>query len=97
MSGENISEVQLYIKYQKKVRKIRSFYVSLMSYCIVIPILAFVNLKYFPGFYWFIFSAVGWGIGLTVQGISAFGISPFLSKSWEERKIREILEKEADK
>jgi hypothetical protein len=33
---------------------------------------------------------LGWGIGLVAHGMSVFAIG----KSWEERKIREILEKQ---
>src|SRR6478672_4561842 len=85
---------KLYKKAKEKARKIRGFYVSLAMYCIVIPILIFVNLKYSPDFYWFIFSMIGWGIGLLFHGMEVFDWNPLFGKNWEERKIKELLDKE---
>lgn len=34
-----------------------------------------------------------WGIGLTVHAISVFGQNLILGKDWEERKIRELMNK----
>ena len=34
--------------------------------------------------------ALGWGVGIAFHAISVFGIG----KSWEERKIRELMEKD---
>ncbi len=89
-----IPEKSAYESAKKKAREIRSFYINLCCYLIVIPILIFINLKYSPGFYWFIFSAGGWGIGLLIHGLGAFEINPFFNKEWEQRKIRELMEKD---
>lgn len=79
-----------YYNAKKKVEALKGFYGSLISYCIVIPILIFVNLTYMPNFHWFWFSAGGWGFGLIMHGFKVFGYT----SNWEERKIQEILEKE---
>jgi hypothetical protein len=60
----------------------------------VIPVLIFINLAYSPEFYWFFFSMFGWGFGLLVHASEAFDWHPVLSKKWEERKIKELLDKE---
>ena len=90
-------EERLYRKAKKQAKSIRSFYISLALYCLVVPTLIYINLTYSPEFHWFYFSMVGWGLGLCFHGMEAFGWNPFLGKDWEERKIKELLEKEKDK
>lgn len=79
---------------QTKVKKIKGFYGNITSYIIVIPFLAFVN--YFTTgfeFPWVLFPMFGWGIGICFHYMEAFDYSPFLGKNWEERKIRELMNK----
>jgi len=89
----NYSENNAYYRAKKRVEQLKGFYGSLISYCIVIPILVFINLKYMPQFQWFWFSAGGWGFGLLMHAFKVFGYS----SNWEERKIQEILNKEDSK
>ncbi|WP_027378615.1 2TM domain-containing protein [Chryseobacterium daeguense] len=79
-----------YERAQKRVKEIKSFYGNLISYCIVIPFLIIINLTTNPKNIWFFFPMLGWGIGLAAHGMSVFAIG----KKWEEKKIREILEKQ---
>ncbi|MEI7489386.1 MAG: 2TM domain-containing protein [Chryseobacterium sp.] len=79
-----------YERAKKRVKEIKSFYGNLISYCIIIPFLIIVNLITNPKHIWFYFPMLGWGIGLVAHGMSVFAIG----KSWEEKKIREILEKQ---
>lgn len=88
------SNDQSYRRARKKAREIKSFYYNLTCYCIVIPILIWVNLTYSPEFLWFFFSMFGWGAGLTVHGMQAFGYMPFLGKDWEQRKFNELWKEE---
>jgi len=87
------NEADAYYKAKKRVEELKSFYANLTSYCIVVPLLVFINLNYTPGFQWFWFSAAGWGFGIIMHASTVFGYST----SWEERKIREILNKEDQK
>lgn len=80
-----------YIRAVEHVKELKDFYSSLIAYCIVIPFLIFINIRYSPGFYWFWFPMAGWGIGLIFQGFKAFSYHPFLGKNWEERKINEYM------
>lgn len=82
---------------QKKAQNIRSFYVNLLAYCLVIPVLAWINLTFTPEIWWFLFSATGWGIGLAFHAAGAFDINPLFGEKWKERKIRELMEKENSK
>ena len=97
MENSKLTEAMLYRRAKKQAHAIRSFYINLCCYCVVIPTLIFINLMYTPEHIWFIYSALGWGIGLAIHGMTAFNYSPFLGKNWEEKKIKEILDKEQDK
>jgi len=44
--------------------------------------------------FWFYWPLLGWGIGLVAHGIGVFGLSGFLGADWEERKIKQIMEKD---
>lgn len=84
------NEIQAYEKAKKRVKDIKEFYGNLISYVIVIPVLIIINLKTYSKFQWFWFPMFGWGLVLLFLGLSVFGYG----KSWEERKIQEILDKE---
>jgi hypothetical protein len=86
-------ESKAYFKAKKRVEELKGFYGNLISYCCVIPILIFVNLLYSPQFQWFWFSVFGWGFGVVMHAFRVYGYS----SGWEERKIREILERENNK
>ncbi|MGL2963993.1 2TM domain-containing protein [Flavobacterium sp. RSB2_4_14] len=90
METKNIyNENMAFIRAKERVEKLKGFYGNLISYCCVIPLLVFINLKT-GGFQWFWFPMLGWGMGLTFHALETFGYG----KSWEEKKIQEILNKE---
>ena len=90
---ENYIEDKRYLKAKDKVERIKGFYSNLISYLIVIPILAIINYNT-TGFPWVIFPALGWGFGVIMHGMEAYGYNPLMGKDWEERKIREFMNKE---
>lgn len=90
MNTTNHSENPAYERAAKRVNELKGFYGNLISYCLVIPFLIFVNLYTSPQYQWFWWPMLGWGIGLASHGIAVFGIS----KDWEERQIQKILNKE---
>lgn len=79
-----------YQKAVKRVKELKSFYANLISYCIIIPFLLILNLITTPNELWFYWPALGWGVGIVAHATSVFAIG----KEWEEKKIREILNKE---
>lgn len=79
-----------YYRAKKKVEALKGFYGNLISYCLVIPSLIFINLYFSSGFQWFWFPMLGWGMGLFIHGFSVLGYGA----SWEERKIRELMDKQ---
>ncbi|MGB3144018.1 MAG: 2TM domain-containing protein [Maribacter sp.] len=80
-----------YEKAKEKVAAIKSFYGNLLAYCIVIPVLAYINYRT-TSFPWALFPALGWGFGLLMNGLCAFGYNPIFGKDWEERKIKEYMQ-----
>ena len=90
MKTDYIFENEKYQRAKKRVDDLKEFYGSLIAYVLVIPFLVFVNYQTFWGFKWFWFPAIGWGIGLLVQAFKVFGYGA----GWEERKIRELMEKD---
>lgn len=83
-------ENEAYLKARKKVKEMKSFYANLISYCIVIPFLIFVNLFTSREYLWFWWPMLGWGIGVASHGFQVFAIGD----SWQERKIQEIMNKQ---
>jgi hypothetical protein len=81
---------------QKKVKEIREFYQHLTVFILVTIMLIVINLMTSPEYLWFIWCILGWGVGVIFHGLKVFGVSPFFNKEWEERKIREFLEKEKE-
>jgi len=88
----DVTQKQQYAKAEKRVKKIKGFYTHLSIYCIVIPIIIFVNLKFEPHFHWFWFSLCGWGTGLFFHWLSVFGLNLLgLGKDWEAKKMKEFM------
>ncbi len=82
---------KLYQRAKKRVEAIKGFYGNLATYCIVIPILIFINYRT-TSFPWAIFPALGWGFGVLMHGMEAYGYNPVFGKGWEERKIKEFMD-----
>ncbi len=90
METQNIYNENLaYQRAKDKVEQLKGFYGNLISYCVVIPVLIIINLRT-SSFQWFWFPMLGWGMGLTFHALETFGYG----KSWEERKINELMNKE---
>ncbi|WP_348825272.1 2TM domain-containing protein [Flavobacterium aestuarii] len=87
----------------KKVKRIKAFYSHLIVYMIVnvIIIISSYNRDFIgdSGFWnWQTFStALFWGIGLMIHGISVFGPDLFFNSNWEQKKIQKYLDKEKAK
>ncbi|TPN85163.1 2TM domain-containing protein [Aquimarina algicola] len=95
--SQNIESIEMakrlkYERAQEQVKKIKEFYGNLISYCIVIPFLAFIN-YYTTGyrFPWVLFPIAGWGIGLIFHYAEAFDRHPIFGKDWEKKKIKQYM------
>ncbi|WP_395050068.1 2TM domain-containing protein [Flavobacterium sp.] len=97
---ENSNPDQRYSLAYKRVKRIKGFYVHALVYVLVnlfIIASSYTKSSFDTGvfFRWETFStALFWGIGLAVHGLSVFGRNLFFGQNWEERKIQEFMEKE---
>jgi len=91
----NEQEQLRYMRAREKVQEIRGFYMHALVFVLVMSVLAYINYMS-TGFPWVLFPLAGWGIGLTSHGLRVFDLIPFYGKKWEERKIREYLDKDSE-
>jgi hypothetical protein len=82
-----------YEEARRHVKEVRGFYTHALTYVLVIGFLAAMNLTRSPDRLWFLWAAFGWGIGLAAHGLNTFAFRGFLGAAWEERKIREYLDR----
>ncbi|QKJ64413.1 2TM domain-containing protein [Flavobacterium sp. M31R6] len=97
---ENFNPDTRYELAYKRVKRIKGFYIHLLVYVLVN---AFIIVSSFNRsvlgsevfFRWETFStALFWGIGLVAHGMSVFGRDLFFGADWEERKIKEFMDKD---
>ncbi len=79
---------------QKRVEKLKGFYIHLAIYIMMVPVFIYLNFISKAGFPWALFPIVGWGIGVTSHASETFNYNPFFGKDWEDRKIRELMDKD---
>lgn len=91
------TEYARYQKAKKQVQEIKGFYIHLTCYLLVMIALIFINLKFSPQYLWFIWSLLGWGIGVLFHAITVFNLFSFIGRDWEARKIKEFMEEEKSK
>jgi hypothetical protein len=89
-------EEERYFKARKRVEEIKGFYGNLIAYIVVNTGFLVLNLITSPKHLWFFWPMIGWGIGLIFHGLKVFNYMPFFSKDWEERKIKEFMDKEKE-
>ena len=90
------------ISIRRRVHRIAEFYRHLLVYAIVIGLLWALNaltvfqstkeLKWY--FWWAMWPTLGWGIGLLAHAISVLPMWGLFSQDWEDRKVKELLERE---
>ncbi len=83
-----------YLRARNHVDELKGFYYSFISYCLVIPLLIFINYKTSWDFQWFWFPMFGWGIGLTIRAFKVFINDGAYGRTWEERKLKEFMRDE---
>ena len=82
-----------YKEARRHVKDLRGFYSHATTYVCVIGGLLVLNLFISPGRLWVQWAAMGWGLGLIAHGLSVFAFRGVFGKNWEERKVREYLDR----
>ncbi len=88
-------EQQRYERAHARVQVIKGFYIHAIAFVVVNIALLAINAGV-GGVWWFYWALIGWGIGLGVHALAVFGFSgggPW-GREWEERKMREMMDKE---
>lgn len=94
---KDFSEEDRYLRAKKRVKQIEGFYWHFFWYMVVnIFILVMIYRGNNENFWQFghFSTAFFWGIGLAAHWASVFGKNIIFSKDWEERKIREFMDKD---
>jgi hypothetical protein len=89
----HISEKK-YTLAKEQVEKIKGFYVHLTIYLIFVPVFIWLNFISNAGFPWALFPIGGWGFGVMGHAAETFNYNPFFGKDWEERKIKDFMDKD---
>jgi hypothetical protein len=86
------SEAARYERAYERVKQLRSFYTHLISFFAANTVLFIVDVVTGDG-WWFYWVSIGWGFGLLIHALSVF-VGGLFRGGWEERKIREMMERE---
>ena len=106
METNKYEKEEKYLQAKKKVEAIKGFYWHLAVYIIIngfITISKIIrNIANGDSFTDAMFDTgtlviwIPWGIGVLIHGLVVFNVFSFvLGKDWEERKIKELMEKES--
>jgi hypothetical protein len=83
-----------YQRAHQRVQELRSFYIHLIVYLIVNTGLLIIDFVQDGEINWFYWALLGWGIGVAVHGFVTFAQGAWLGRDWEERKVRELMERD---
>lgn len=103
----NYLKEQQYLRAKKRVKDIKGFYSHLTVYLVINIFLSgiivygltrdgssFVDaITHFGTYSTWLF----WGIGIFFHWLGVFGFKGIMTKSWEERKIKELMEEDERK
>ena len=98
-SQNEFQREEAYLRAEKRLKELKGFYAHLFWYLavnifILISSLV-INSQYFNvGHYNSYSTAIFWGIGIGFHALGVFGKNLVFSKSWEERKTQEFIEKD---
>lgn len=97
-SKSDFRREEAYIRARKRVKELEGFYWHAAVY-VVVNIFLIIVIGVNSGSFWHFgtfATPVFWGIGLFFHYMSVFGKELFFGKNWEERKIREYMDKEKE-
>lgn len=88
-----------YVRAQKRIKKIKDFYLHLSSY-LLINLIIFISSSRDQGLLDSLqdlenyITAIFWGIGILAHWVRVFGTNFFFGRNWEDQKIKKLLEKD---
>ncbi|HUL67117.1 MAG TPA: 2TM domain-containing protein [Burkholderiaceae bacterium] len=93
MTTTDPQQQALELRARAHVQQLRSFYRLLGTAALVLAITFTVNYVTTPGRWWFLWVAFGFGIAIAFSGLNLLLRGRWLGAEWEERKVREYLER----
>ena len=88
-----IKDVTQYNAAKQYVDEIKGFYSHLVSFVVINIFLIILNFITSPNYLWFYWVLFGWGLGLVIHGFSIWSRNKLWGKTWEEKKIKEVMDK----
>jgi len=73
------------------VRKIKGFYIHLAYYVVIMGGLVVANAVTSPNYWWCLWPAGGWGLGVISHALQVFDALPFLNGKWERQEVEKLL------
>jgi transcriptional regulator with XRE-family HTH domain len=92
LTANNIEEAEEAVAFAR-VRRIKTFYLHIVRYIVVIALLAVINIITSSDHLWIIWLAAIWGIILIGRGLTIFDMVPFLNADWEKRHVEHYLKR----
>lgn len=86
-----MNDEHYYKQAMKTVKKKKEFRSNAFAFTVVMPFLIFINLWTSPGYLWFLWPLLGWGMGLAFQYYDAFVQSE--KNSWEDHEVQKEMER----
>jgi hypothetical protein len=84
-----------YERAKRRVEELKKFYANLVTYTVINVILIIINLVTGPGSLWFYWVTIFWGAVILLHASKVFVLrGKFLGEEWEEKKIKELMEKD---
>ncbi|MFK8006678.1 MAG: 2TM domain-containing protein [Saprospiraceae bacterium] len=87
-----MTQEEIYNKAKEKVNAKKFFYIHFGIYLMGIITLFIINNFTTPGFWWFLFAVLGWGMGIIAHYLTAFGL-PGKGENWEEEELEKEIKK----
>jgi len=93
-NNEN-SNKSKYLRASERVNELKQFYSRCFRGVVAILIVAAINYYLNEWQYpWFLWVVLGVSLSLTLKAFRLFGVNGLMGRDWEERKIRELMDKD---
>ncbi len=90
--SENSIESYMEAEAIEYVKNLKGFHLNWMMYLIVIPSLGALNYYVTPGYWWVIWPAAGWALGILIQAIVVFGLFGVFGADWEQKQFKKRMQ-----
>jgi hypothetical protein len=90
MEPDRDDDVRRWARRQARMRLV--FYGHAATYLVVIATLFIINAIASPNYWWAVWPALGWGIGVAMHGLAVFVIAGEHGRRWEDRTAARLYD-----